>query len=208
MAETIIETAGKYKEMADMIGVSVAEESFDDTVPQYIQNALLRLYYAIALEEKTEELQAAFSEETDEETVTAVMNASETVEAVSNAAFSEVDEYSRQDREFSAMIEAVSVNSAADGMNGLLYKLYKCEGIIRMAYRCAAKFPIYGIKGGITARHCDMLFGNDRPDNENDPSMPPEDYITEKLGIDIFGLFEIRQRLLEMIRETMKGKSG
>ena len=153
MEETVFETANKIKDLADAIKESVIEESFDDSVPGYVQDALLRLYYAIGLDGRLEKLQASLSEDTDEETVEAMMDAANAVEKASNAAYYEVEEYAGEDKEFREMIDGVTLNSEANTLTDLLYKLYKCESIIHMAYQCSMRHDLYGIKvGGLCAQ--------------------------------------------------------
>ena len=213
MSESLIETAEKYRELAHMIMECAVEESFDTDVPDYVQNALLRLYYAISLQKKIEVLRDGFSEETPLEAVEAVEDAADAADKASVAAFDEVEDYTGQDKNFNIMIESLSVNSAQDNLSGLLYKLYKCEKIIRMAYRLAGSFSIYGSASrSVAFAPTEIPSENDHDNDLNglrdtEPMMMPEDYITEKLDIDIRGLLGIRARLMENIHNSLEGQS-
>jgi len=109
-----------------------------------MREALLRLYYAEKLEEEMEACKALLTEDTSEEGVNAVGDATEIVRAASDAAFNLIESYSASDAGFAANIDKLRLDDADDGLLDLLCKLYKCEGIIRMAYRCATWYPAYG----------------------------------------------------------------
>ena len=177
MEKTIIEAANKYKELAEMLGDFWVERRIDETMPAKVESALLKLYYVKTLEARLEKCQEFLDEESDEETVAAIEDASSAIEQAAEDAFLTIDAYAEEDREFGETIEDLSVDSKTDDLMGHLYKLYKCEGIIRMAYRCAANIPIFG-------------FQTDQADltPDNTVMTDPEKHIMREMDIDIFKL--------------------
>lgn len=196
LEKNIVEMVKQYEQMAHMLEQFKIEECFDDTIPEYIQTALLRLYYAKALEQKLNQCETFLNEDTDEETVNYVTDAAQAIDDVTDNAFSEVDEYAAHEPKFAGMMELVSVSSGEGSLADNLYKLFKCEGIIRMAYKCAMKFPLYGIQES-SIQQLDM---------NNDMATAPEDMIMRKMGIEIYELIEIRKSLIEDIGQVLGGK--
>jgi hypothetical protein len=194
MEQKIVETANKYKELAMMLEDFAIDQPLDGGTPEEVQAALLKLYYAKAFEAEIEKCEDLLGEDTDDETVNAVAEAAEKIDAASESAFYDIEAYSRQDRAFEKTIEGISESSVTDGIRGLLYKLYKCEGIIRMAERCSKRFPLYGIRGMYRIQ-------------QDDEVMDLQQSIEQRVGIDICGLLEVRQRLVEEIGAVI-GKDG
>jgi hypothetical protein len=186
LEQSIIETANKYNKLAKMLNDLEAEVMIDEDLPEDVQSALVRLYYAKAFESEIEKCEDLLGEDTDEETVGAVMEAAEAAESASESAFGDIEAYSIEDRGFAKMIEGLSASSETDGLKGLLFKLYKCEGIIRVAERCSMRFPLYGMRG-----LCHMP--------QEDEVMDQQQSIEQQVGIDIVALLELRQRLVEQI---------
>lgn len=189
MEQKIIETANKYKDMANMIEESAVEASFDNSVPGYIGDALIRLYYAKSLEQKLDKCQDFLDEDTEEQAFEAVMDADKAIIAAADAAFNMIEDYCGEDKDFSKMIDNISFNAEEERTEQLLYQLYKCEGIMRMAYRTAKRYPIYGGSG----TSWEKLQGID------DTIEEPEDMIMRDTGIDIYKLQEVCQSLVELI---------
>ena len=188
METDIINQAGRYAELARMLLESDKEARQDEGMPANIHDALMRLYYAKKLEANMEACQALLTEDTEEESVAAVEEAAQAVREASDAAFDLVESYSAADGEFTAKIESLKLDSAEEELDDLLYKLYKCEGIIRMAYRCATRYPTYGIP--------DSILGGE-PDTE--PVADPEEYISDDMEVDIFALLDARDALISKI---------
>jgi hypothetical protein len=188
METDIINQAGRYAELARMLLDADIKARQDEGVGADIHEALLRLYYAKKLEADMEACQTLLTEDTEEETVTAVEEAAQTVREASDATFDLVEVYSAAYSDFAAKIENLKLDSAEEKVDDLLCKLYKCEGIIRMAYRCATRFPTYGIPSSI-------LGGE--PDTE--PVADPEEYIADDMDVDIFALLDARDALIAKI---------
>ncbi len=194
MEQSIIDTARKYYRLAKMLDDLEAEDMFDKELPEDVQSAFIRLYYAKAFESEIEKCEDLLGEDTDEETVAAVMEAGQAAESASDSAFGGIEAYSIEDKAFAKAIEGLSAGSETDGLKGLLFKLYKCEGIIRMAERCSRSYPLYGMRALGAAQ-------------QDDEIMDLQQSIEQQTGIDIIGLFELRQRLVEQIG-VLIGKGG
>ncbi len=195
MEQSIKETAQKYSRLAKMLESLEAGEPLCEDVPEDVQAALIRLYYSKAFEAEIEKCEDLLEEETDEDTVDAVIEAAGAVEAASEAAFCEIEAYLRRDRAFEKTIENLSASSGAQGLKDLLYKLYKCEGIIRMAQRCSMKFPLYGAPQNSSRVQQDFEV------------MDQQQSIEKNVGIDICGLIELREALVAKIGLSL-GKDG
>ncbi|MGI5849756.1 MAG: hypothetical protein ACOX8Q_06805 [Christensenellales bacterium] len=196
MEQRIIDSANKYKELALMLKDFTLEQAIDDTLPQEVQAALLKLYYAKTLEIQLEKCETFLNEDTDGETVNAVADAAEVIDGAADAAFFVVEGYTAENKAFEKMIDNISVDSGVKGVTGHLLKLYKCEDIISTAYRCAAKTPLFCYRGSRHGLEMDI-----------DTAAAPEDFIIQQLGIDIYKLFEIRQHLLDEIGKMIERKS-
>lgn len=195
MEQSIKETAEKYMKLTSMLEDLEAGKSFDEDVPEDVQAAFLRLYYAKAFAAEIEKCEDLLNEDTDEETVDAVIAASGAVEAASEAAFGDIEAYEREDRSFSRTMEGISASSEIEGLKGLLYKLYKCEGIIRGAEKCSMKFPLYGVPQNMSRVQQDFEV------------MDQQQSIEKNVGIDIYGLIELREQLVAKIGAFL-GKDG
>jgi hypothetical protein len=88
----------------------------------------------------------------------------------------DIDEYSKEDRDFARMMDQLSVNSMGEGLIDQLLKLYKCESIIKMTYDYASAHAY---------------------------SSTPEEYIEKRMDIDIDALLELRQSLLDGISKAL-----
>jgi hypothetical protein len=185
MEENIIDQAGLYASRAQRLLEDGA--LLDGDAPGYVREALLGLYFAVRLAADMEACQALLTQDTDEETVDAVQEAAQTVQEAAEAAFDRVEQHSAADGDFAAKIDGLALDSAEDGLDDLLCKLYKCEGIIRLAYRCATRYPMYGMPGS-------MLGG--MPDTA---PADPEDFIAGDMDVDIMALLDARDALLSRI---------
>ena len=202
MEQRLLETVHQYIETANMLENLEVTESFDDSVPHQVQEALLKLYYASALEGKLEKCQELLTEETDQKTVDAIEEAAQAIDKAANDAFEIVDQYAEDEHAFAKMIESISLSSKDDSLSGQLFKLYKCEGIIRMVYRAAARVPILGIPGSRIDGQIDVLRIDDVL------VTTPEEYIVQNLDIDIYGLLEARRQLADRIKEILGGEEA
>jgi len=188
MEENIIDRARRYMELAHMLTKADEDARQDEVSPEYLHEALIRLYHAKKLEADIEECQAQLSQDSDGETVEAVEDAAQAVQEASEVSFDLVERYSADNEEFAAKIESLKLESAEDGLDDLLNKLYKCEGIIRLAYRCATRYPTYGIT--------ESIMGG-APDTE--PIDDPEEYIADDMDVDIMALLAARDDLVAKI---------
>lgn len=190
MDKRILETANEYKRVAYLVEESAIEDSFDTTVPDYVTGALTRLYYAAALKEKLEKCQDLLSEETDQETANAVIEADDAIESATNKVFEKIEEFAEMDFDFAQRIEKTTVNESSEDEFDLLCQLFKCEGILRMAYRTARVYPVYG-------NYRSTLEKLDGMQNETPAS--PEDTILRDTGIDVYALLSVRERLIQKL---------
>jgi hypothetical protein len=188
MEQKIVDNANKYKRLATELAGMEVDRSMDDDIPEDVQAALLRLYYAKALEIEIEKCEDLLDEDTDEETVNAVTEAASAIDAASESAFGDVESYALKDAAFAQRVEEMTVNTETNGLLGSLIKLYKCEGIIRHAYRCSMKFPLYGTPTG----QLGLL-------QETDSATDAEEEIMKTLGVNIYELLELRERLVKEI---------
>ena len=190
MEDDIISRIRRCAELAQMLLAADEEARYEEL--KDMREALLRLYYAVNLEEEMEACKALLTEDTSEEAVDAVHDAAEIVRAASDAAFGLIERYGASDAGFAAKIDKLRLDDADDGLFDLLCKLYKCEGIIRMAYRCATWYPAYGPpdtlldawKGSIPKRP----WGVD-----------PESFIAQAMDMNIMELLDIRAELIRKI---------
>ncbi len=188
MEKQITDMADQYMKLAVMLKKSAIEESMDDDAPDYISGALLRLYYAKSLEAKMAGCQEMLSEDTDEETVDTVLKAAQAVSEMAELAFEAIERYSAAHKSFWEKIDNTVLGSDEDDLDALLRKLYKCEGIIRLAYRCAKRYPVYDLRGSILGAASDSEALTD-----------PEDLISGDMDVDIYALLEVRDRLVDRI---------
>jgi len=188
MEQKIVDNANKYKRLATELAGMEVDRSMDDDIPGDVQAALLRLYYAKALEVEIEKCEDLLDEDTDEETVSAVTEAASAIDAASESAFGDVESYALKDAAFAQRVEEMTVSTETNGLLGSLIKLYKCEGIIRHAYRCSMKFPLYGTPTGQLGLP-----------QETDSATDAEEEIMKTLGVNIYELLELRERLVKEI---------
>lgn len=193
MTSNIINTVGEYKRLALMIENTANVEDIEDNIN--IEDALLRLFYIKSLERKLGDSQDRLTEETDKETFNAVLQASDTIQQVSNNVFEQIEQYAAQDNKFEIEIENTTVDTTTKDKLSLLHQLYKCEGIIRMAQRAAARFPIYGASSG-RWEHLEGI--------ENDGGKSPEQRVYDDLGIDVYELGDIREKLVLALEEIVE----
>ena len=192
--ERIIETANQYRELATMLTATAEDARLDSEEPGYIRDALLRLFYVIRLEDKMEKCQELLTEDSGEATVEAVIEAAQAVQEASNRLFGYVEDYSASDREFERKIEKLTLGSPEEGLDDLLSKLYKCEGIIRLAYRCAKRFPMYGLQGSVFGGAADT-----------EPITDTEEFISGDMDVDVLALLDARDKLIAAI-EPLAGE--
>ena len=190
MEDDIISRAGRCAELAQMLLAADKETQYEEL--KDMRGALLRLYYAEKLEEEIEVCKALQTEDTSKEAVDAVGEAAEMVRAVSDAAFELIESCSAADAEFAAKIDKLRLDDADEGLFDLLCKLYKCKGIIRMAYRCATWYPAYGPS--------DTLIDAWKGSIPNSPAgVDPESFIAQAMEMDIMEMLDIRAELIRKI---------
>ena len=192
MNSDIISNAKEYKKLALMIETSAKVEDIEDNI--VIEDALLRLFYIKSLEHKLADCQEQLTEETDEETFNAVFEASETIQSVSEKIFAQIEKYAVDNRKFEIEIENTTVDTDSKDKQNLLNQLYKCEGIIRMAQRAAARYPIYGGSSG-RWEHLEGI--------ENDGGKSPQQRVLDDLGIDVYELESIREKLVVSLEKIV-----
>ncbi len=176
MEDRILETAHKYLKLAQDILTFEAAERVEGDLPVDVQTALLRLYYAKKLDARVQQCEALLTDETAQDAFDALSAAAQAVDDATLAAMDYVKEYMRDDRDFADRMEALSMSTQTEGIEGLLCKLYKCESIIRETFEYASA-------------HSYML--------------TPEDYIAERMDVDMDELTELRSSLLDGISEAM-----
>lgn len=190
MEDDIISRAGRCAELAQMLLAGDKEARYEES--KDMREALLRLYYAEKLEEEMEACKALLTEDTSEEAVDAVTDAAEIVRAASDAAFNLIESCSASDAGFAAKIDKLRLDDADDGLFELLCKLYKCESIIRMAYRCATWYsahdPYDTLIDAWTGSIPKRPYGVD-----------PESFIARAMDLDIMELLDIRAELIRKI---------
>jgi len=179
MDQRIIDTAQKYRQMADALEGLDAGEALDTTIEPEVRSALLALYYAKALEARIEKCDALLTEDTGEAALDALWEASRSVDKAVKAAMDKIDRYQKEDKAFEEQLERVSVSTGTDSAYIKLLKLYKCESIIEAAYRYASAHSY---------------------------SSAPEEFIKRHMDIDIEALVDIRKDLLEEIGHALKEK--
>ena len=204
MEQDILDIAAGCRSTSAMLMQAAEEAETNIGAPDYLHDMLLRLYYAIGLKEKMAECEAALAEDTDMDTVEAVLGASAAVDDAGDRIFTQLEEYAEDDEEFEAEIDALTLSESVADVDDLLKKLYKCEGILRMAYRVSAHIPIYG-----------MVTTDDQgaPEDKGrrihaDAGKPPEDFLKKKLGVDLDALHTIRQELIRLIAVRLKGEGA
>ncbi len=174
--DRILETANKYLQLAQDVMTFEAAEPIDGTLPIDVQTALLRLYYAKKLEVRLQKCEALLTDETEQEAVDALSAAMQAVDDATLAAMDYIEEYMRDDRDFASAMENLSMSTQDDGIEGTLCKLYKCESIIKEAFEFASA-------------HSYML--------------TPEEYIAQRMDVDMEELTELRQKLLDELSQAM-----
>ena len=187
MSNSIIDTANEYKKVAQMLEVTAKAAAIDRVDSEFIEGALLRLFYAKSLELKLDRSSELLDEESDMDAFDAVREANDAVDKVSEITFEQIESYSADDKKFEIQVSNASVNLDSEDSGDLLRQLYKCEGIIQMAQRTSQHHNIYGG----AARGWERLEGID-----NEPAMSPEETIFKDLGIDMYELLDVREKLV------------
>lgn len=193
VSNAIIDTANEYIKVAQMLEETATEAGHDGFGPGFIEDALLRLFYAKSLELKLDKCQEDLDEETEMDTFEAVAKAEEAIENVSQKAFEQIEGYAASDKKFEIMVNAASVDLDSQDRDNLLLQLYKCEGIIRMAHATSQRHSIYG-NTSASWEHLEGL--------ETEGGKSPEQMIFEDLGIDMYELLGVREKLVDRL-ETM-----
>lgn len=196
LEERIIDAANKYKGFAEKLKDINEQHIFDDSVPEDIGPALIRLYYAEYLETEKQKCEDLLNEDTDEETVEAISGAANTIYDALEDVYLEIESYAGKDRDFGRALDEITEDSSNEGLHSLLYKLYRCGSIIRDAYDSSMSLPLYGPVAD------DII----KP-KTTDPDITgtQEDNINRRLGIDIYRLLEIKQGLLDEINRSLGG---
>lgn len=176
MDDQMRQTAQKYLELALAIASSEAAERLDGELPTDVQTALLRLYDAAELGERIEKCEALLTDETEQSAVDALTEAARAVDGAAALAMESVAEYARDDRGFERMLDALSAGSEERGLEEKLLKLYKCENIIRRTYEYASAHSY---------------------------ALTPEEYIAERMDVDMDALMALKRALLADISAAM-----
>ncbi len=176
MDDRILETAQKYAKLAQDIMAFEAAERLDGDLPIDVQTALLRLFYAKKLDLRLQKCEALMTDETEQGAFDALGDAAQAVDEATLLAMDYVEEYTKDDSDFKRMMENLSMSSPVQGLEGQLCKLFKCEGIIRETYEYASA-------------HSYML--------------TPEEYIAERMDVDMDALLELRDSLLDDISKAL-----
>ncbi len=158
-------------------------------------SGLMFMAKAMMLDDELEKCEAFLNEESPEEVTEVYFEAQDLIERLLSAALAEIARNAGASKEFSSRLEAVSSSSESSGLTDDLLKLYKCESLIRMAYRSAQKFPIYGMPDSISRM-------------EEETVIDQEQYILDKTGIDVCELRDVRSRLLESVRGALTEKDA
>ena len=190
MDKTIVDTVNEYKKIAQMLELTNTEAVIDGFGPDFIEGALLRLFYIKSLELKLDASQAGLNEESDMDTFDAVREAEQAIEKVSEMTFEQIESYAVGDKKFEVLVDNTSVNLDTDDTQDLLRQLYKCEGIIQMAHRTAQRHNIYGS----TSASWEHLEGLDTEAGKSSEQM-----IFEDLGIDMHELLDVREKLVNKL---------
>lgn len=119
------------------------EQPIDESAPEDVQAALVKLYYAKTFEAEIEKCEDFLEEDTDEEAVNSVAEAAAAAERASESALCVIEEFYSEDNEFAERLDGVTVSMESEEIFVKLVKLYKCEKIIRKAYRCSMRLPMY-----------------------------------------------------------------
>lgn len=172
----MLETARKYRQLAQDIMTFTTQEPLDSQLPIDVQTSLLRLYYAKRLEARLEKCEALLTDESDKSVFDALTDAAEAIDAATLAAMEDIEQYGKDDDDFARRIDQLSVSSVAEGLFDQLCKLYKCESIIKMTYDYASAHSY---------------------------SSTPEEYIEKHMDIDMEALLELRQSLLDDISKAL-----
>jgi hypothetical protein len=196
MEEKLLETLHGYRDAARKLKEAAPTIALEGDMPEEVQTALVRMAEATSLNEKLSLCEAFLNEETPEEVAEAFYEAQEEISRVMDGAFLEVDKYSSDSEEFQRQVELLSANSESSGLTDDLLKLYKCEGIIRMAYGSMQKVPIIGTPGYTMTQF---------EEQEAEHMSDIERTLLEKTGVDVYALLEIRTKLIESVRRTLKG---
>ncbi len=193
MEEKLLETLNGYRDAARELSRTEVLENFDDEIPEEVQSALIRMAAAMSLDEQFEKCEAFLSEESPEDITEAYFEAQEEIGRVLDDAYSSVDAYAASSPDVERRIEALSVNTESQGLSDDLLKLYKCEGIIRMAYRSTQKYSLYGAPDQIIR----MEMG------EEETVTDQEKYLMDKMGVDICALLEVRAKLISDVQRKI-----
>ena len=194
MEQRIIDAANKYAGYAIKLKDFDEQHILSESVPEKAGLALLKLYFALHLEAGLSKCEELLDEDSDEETINAVADAAQAIGSAADDAFSDVWLQASRDRDFAEKIEETAGDSSADGPCALLIKLYKCEGIIREAYRSASNFPLLG-----------GIYGDSDTQPDFGVVTNQEDYIMKRTGIDIYRLLETKQNLIDDIERLVGG---
>ncbi len=176
MDQRIIDTAQKYRQMADALEGLDAGEALDTTIEPEVRSALLVLT-AKALESRIEKCDALLTEDTGEAAIDALWEASRAVDKAVKTAMDKIAGYQQEDKAFEKQLGRVSVSTDTDSAYIKLLKLYKCESIIAAAYRYASAHSY---------------------------SSAPEEFIKRHMDIDIEALVDIEKTCLRKLAMRLK----
>ena len=200
MEKDLFETLTGYRDAALKLKDAYSTAVLGSDIPDEIRPALLRMGAAISLNEKLDRCEAFLSEETPEEVTEAFYAAQEEITRATDDAYREVEKYASYSEEFQQQVETLSASSESTGLTVDLLKLYKCEGIIRMAYDSMQKYPVIGTPGFATLRF---------EEQDNEATTDPEQYLHDQTGVDVYALLEVRSKLVANVqREMADGAPG
>ena len=194
MEKDLLETLNGYRDVARELKEAYPTAALGSDIPEEAGPALLRMAAAMSLNEQLDLCEAFLSEETPEEVAEAFYEAQEEITRAIDDAFLEIEKYASYSEEFQQQVEALSANSESTGLTDDLLKLYKCEGIIRMAYESMQKYPVIGTPGFMMMRF---------EEQDNEATTDPEQYLLDKTGVDVYALLEVRSKLVANVQREM-----
>ncbi len=194
MKDNLLETLNKYRDAARELKEETPTAELVNDIPEEVRPAFLRMAAAMSLNEQLSLCEDFLSEDTPEEVAEAYYEAQEEITRAADDAFGEIEKFSSYSEEFQNRVEMLSANSESSGLADDLLKLYKCEGIIRMAYDSMQKVPIIGTPGFTMVRF---------EEQDKESTTDPEQYLLDKTGVDVYALMEVRSKLVADIQREM-----
>jgi len=194
MENSLLETLNRYRDAARKLKEETPVLELGSEIPEEIRPALLRMAAAMSLNEQLSLCEAFLSEDTPEEIAEAYYEAQEEITRAMDDAFGDIEKHAAYLEDFQRHVETLSANAESSGLTDDLLKLYKCEGIIRMAYESMQKFAVIGTPGYTMLRF---------EERDQESTTDPEQYLLDKTGVDIYALLEVRSGLVADIQHKM-----